>query len=95
MRDDCTDFDGTPEEFCHLAEAMRGVRSWLKSDSGWGRTEPIVDPAPPMSDQPGIEAINTEVTPSPTSNAARYGKLGVSYGLNSKGRKSHRPTVTA
>ncbi len=91
MRDDLTDFDGTPEEFRHLAEAMQGVRAWMKSDSGWGKAEPIIDPAPQMSTEPGIEKEHKEVTPSPSSNVRRYQPaLGVSYGLNSKGRKSHR-----
>ncbi len=49
--------------------------------------------APAISIKPGIEKLHDEVTPSPSSNQARYGStLGISYGLNSKGRKSHRPT---
>lgn len=96
MRDDLTDFDGTPEEFRELADAMRGVRDWLKADSGWGKADPIIDPAPPMSTEPGIEKEHTEVTPSPSSNGRRYqSALGVSYGLNSKGRKSHRKAKNA
>ncbi len=90
MRDDLTDFDGTPEEFRDLAAAMRGVRDWLKADSGWGKVVPIINPAPPISVGPGIEKEHTEVMPAPSSNVARYGRLGISYGLNSKGRKSHR-----
>ena len=79
MRDDLTDFDGTPEEFRHLAEAMQGVRAWLKADSGWGLLGPEINPAPPQSTDAGIEKEHKEVTPPPSSNVALYGALGISY----------------
>ncbi len=83
MRDDLSDFDGTPEEFRHLAEAMRSVRAWMKADSGWGILGPEVDPAPPMS----TEKEHTDVTPSPSSNKRRYP-------INAAGKKSHHVTTS-
>lgn len=82
MRDDLSDFDGTPAEFAHLAEAMRGVRAWLKSDSGWGKPDPVIDPNPPMSDQPGIDKEHTETKRKPSSTAP-------GYLMGSTGKKSH------
>jgi hypothetical protein len=73
-------------------DALRDVLAWWKSDCGWGRVDPEIDPAPPQSDQPGIDKINTEVTLSPSR---RRVALGQCYGLNSKGNKSHRPTQRA
>ncbi len=75
MRDDLTDFDGTPEEFRDLAAAMRGVRDWLKVDSGWGKAEPIIDPAPAKSDEPGLEKEHREVKRAPSSHSPGYAKL--------------------
>ncbi len=73
-------------------QARRAVLDWWKEDCGWGRIVPEIDPAPPMSDQPGIEKTNTEVTPSPSRRRVAMGQC---YGLNSKGNKSHRPTIEA
>ena len=92
MLDNLNDFEGTPLECAELLQAQKGVRQWMVSASRWGRPEPEIDPAPPMSDQPGIEKTNTEVTPSPSR---RRISIGQCYGLNSKGNKSHRPTIEA
>ncbi len=86
MRDDLSDFDGTPEEFSHLAEAMRSVRAWLKDDSGWGILGPEIDPKPAMSTEPGIEKNHTEVVRKPSST-------GPGYTINAAGKKSHHVTT--
>jgi hypothetical protein len=68
-------------------EARRDVLDWWKSDCGWGRTTPVMDPDPPKSEQPGIFKKHTEVGPSASQKRDR--PHSNSYGLNSKGRKSH------
>jgi hypothetical protein len=70
-------------------QVRRELLDWWKSDCGWGRPEGVSEMETPiMSDQPGIFKKHTTVTPSPSQQRDR--PHSNSYGLNSKGRKSHR-----
>ncbi len=72
MVDDLRDFDGSPLECEELLQAQLSVRQWMVSASRWGRPEPAIDPAPPMSEQPSIEKEYKVTVPRPSSNERRH-----------------------
>jgi hypothetical protein len=79
MRDDLSDFEGTPEERAELWQAQESVRDWLKRRM----LDPEVMPGK-KGNSDGIFEKHKVVTPSPSS-------LGPRYYTNRQGNKSqHR-----
>ncbi len=78
------------EEVEYKAAAKRVIEHYF---GGYKKKiEPVVE-SEPVKAKPDPEPL--PVTPKVTSKEPRYeSALGVSYGMNSKGRKSHRPTIT-
>jgi hypothetical protein len=67
MRDDLSDFEGTPEERAQLWQAQESVRDWLRRRM----LDPEVLPGQKGTSQ-GIYEKHQVVTPSPSSIAARH-----------------------